>query len=490
MAASSAVTCLQSIEKGLMRQRTVWTKRGLGATVALASVLALGLWVAGCSKEMQFRSGCEAGEPLKCYYLGDLYAKGHEVPLDPVQAARYIEQACEGGVIWACPRIGEMYEQGVGVTADGARAKKFYLQACDKPGDEGCKQAFALVSRTCQTGDTAGCDDLAWFFEDGVGTEVDKLRAAELARKTCSQGSTAGCGRLQAQCEANMVESCTHLAELSETGAGLPKDRQIASAYYTRACDRKHTPACEGVQRMLGTACKQGEVAACMEVGEMHLVGPEALRSEDKALMFFQDACRAGGTKGCERVATTYEKRCEAGDRDLCVQLADMYARGIEGVEKNPNRAVVLYQKGCADGSMKACTELGTIYETGAGATKNEAKALELFEHACTNEFEIACGKVAANFRKDCNGGKAVACFQLGVIVENGRGVMKSEPQGATLYNKACVGGHMPACQAFGKLYEEGRGVPKDKARALHMYNTACQGGLQTACAELQRLNQ
>lgn len=473
-----------------MRRAVIWMKRASGAALAVVGVLALGMWAAGCSKATQYRSGCEAGEPLKCYYLGDLYAKGLEVPLDHAQAAIYIEQACEGGVIWACPRIGEMYEQGQGVTRDVAKAKKFYLQACDKPDDEGCKLAFALVSHTCQEGDLAGCDDLAWFYDDGVGTAQDKLRSGELARKTCSQGSTTGCGRLQAQCEANGVEACTHLAELSETGAGLPKDRQIASAYYTRACDRKHLPACEGVQRMLGTACKQGEVAACMEVGEMHLVGPEALRSEDKALMFFQDACRAGGTRGCERVATTYEKRCEAGDRDLCVQLADMYARGIDGVEKNPNRSVVLYQKGCTDGSMKACTELGIIYETGNGATKNEAKAQELFEHACTNEFEVACARVAANFRKDCNGGKALACFQLGVIMENGRGVMKSEAQSATLYNKACTGGHLPACQAFGKLYEEGRGVPADKARALHMYHTACQGGHQSACAELQRLNQ
>lgn len=447
--------------------------------------------LSGCSRASEYRSDCEAGDPLKCYYLGDLYVKGLEVPKDPKLAARYIEEACVEGLAWACPTIGSMYESGEGVEKSYDKARGYYLKACAKPDDEGCRKAFALFNNTCQqSGKVGACDDLAGMLNDGVTAPPDRVKASDLSRRTCAEGSNAGCVRLKESCDANVVEACDHLGQLHEQGMGMPKDRQLAAAWYMRACDRKHAPSCEGLQRMLGTACKGGEVAACLEVAELHLVGPEAVRSEDRALMFLSDACGAGSQDACDRMAGFYERRCEAGARDTCVELAHIYARGLHNLPKNPNRALVLYQNACTNGSMSACSEQAELISRGGdGVTANPSRAAELWEHACVNEFTPACGKLAAVQREACNKNDAQACFQLGQLVESGRGVMQNDQQSAMLYTKACKGGYNAACASMGKLYLAGRGVPVDAKRAAALYQQACQGGHTAACPEAQRLN-
>ncbi len=459
--------------------RAVWIGLGL---VALAA--------GGCSKASQYRSECEAGEPLKCYYLGDLYAKGLEVPQDPKMAARYIEEACVGGVTWTCPAIGTMYEQGEGVAANYDRARDYYLRACEKPDDEGCRKAYALFNNTCQQGRSRmACDDLAGMLNDGVAAAQDRVKAADISRRTCAEGSNAGCVRLKESCDGDIVEACFHLGQLHEAGTGVAQDRQLATAWYMRACDRAHGPSCEGLQRLLGTACKRGEVAACLEVADLHLAGPEAVRSEERALMFLTDACGAGAQEACDRMVGFYERRCEGGERDTCVELAHMYARGLHGVTRNPNRALVLYQNACTNGSLSACFEQAeTISRGGDGITPNPTRAAELWEHACVNEFAPACGRLAAVHRDACNANKLEACFQLGQLVEAGRGVMQNDQQSAMLYTRACKGGYGAACAAMGKLYLDGRGVPADPKRAATHYQQACQSGFQAACAEAQRL--
>lgn len=50
------------------------------------------------------------------------------------------------------------------------------------------------------------------------------------------------------------------------------------------------------------------------------------------------------------------------------------------------------------------------------------------------------------------------------------------------LMEKACNTGHMRACWNLGLLYSNGRGVNRDEKKALSLYKKACDGGFENGC--------
>jgi len=50
------------------------------------------------------------------------------------------------------------------------------------------------------------------------------------------------------------------------------------------------------------------------------------------------------------------------------------------------------------------------------------------------------------------------------------------------LMKKSCKNGNMRACWNLGLLYSNGRGVKRDKNKALELYKIACEGGYKNGC--------
>jgi hypothetical protein len=50
------------------------------------------------------------------------------------------------------------------------------------------------------------------------------------------------------------------------------------------------------------------------------------------------------------------------------------------------------------------------------------------------------------------------------------------------LMHDSCDDGNMRACWSLGLLYSNGRGVNQDKSRALELYKIACEGGYKNGC--------
>ena len=59
----------------------------------------------------------------------------------------------------------------------------------------------------------------------------------------------------------------------------------------------------------------------------------------------------------------------------------------------------------------------------------------------------------------------------------------KDRAKAAIVYRKACDGGEMLGCYNLGVSYENGHGVRKDAAKAKQLYGRGCDGGLAEACA-------
>ena len=74
--------------------------------------------------------------------------------------------------------------------------------------------------------------------------------------------------------------------------------------------------------------------------------------------------------------------------------------------------------------------------------------------------------KVAlAEFLKAAEGGHLNACFNLGMMHQNGWGVNPDNKKALEWYRKAAEKGHPGAQVNLGVMFEKGRGVPRDYRR-------------------------
>ena len=120
----------------------------------------------------------------------------------------------------------------------------------------------------------------------------------------------------------------------------------------------------------------------------------------------------------------------------------------------------------CRGGDARACLTLGMIKDQGVGLVP-DAKA------------------AASLYRRACDGGEQLACYNLGYLLENGRGVEMDTAEAAKLYEAACDAGEARACSNLGYILELGDGIPEDPDRAAALYRKACKGGAMVGCNNL-----
>ncbi len=60
-------------------------------------------------------------------------------------------------------------------------------------------------------------------------------------------------------------------------------------------------------------------------------------------------------------------------------------------VVKNYANAMMLYKRACAGGSSAGCMNLGDMYAKGIGMIKNKKKALSFYGRACDIGFQEGC---------------------------------------------------------------------------------------------------
>jgi len=84
-----------------------------------------------------------------------------------------------------------------------------------------------------------------------------------------------------------------------------------------------------------------------------------------------------------------------------------------------------------------------------------------------------------------CDKDDARACFSLGGIFRDGRGVPKDGPKASTYFQKACDKGELVACSTLGEMNYQGLGIPKNGPAAVALFTKACEGGEPTGCVDL-----
>lgn len=192
-------------------------------------------------------------------------------------------------------------------TPEETKCKNGNATACATAGraridSEEYALAKPLLEKGCKHGSAEACDDLGWIYDDGLGIDVDKSKAAEFYGKSCA---------------GDFARGCTNAGVMYLSGeGGVAKDTKKAASLFTKACDAKNWTGCKNL-------------------GLRYLTGDGVPKDEMRAKKLFEDGCNA-----------------EHGSS--CYDLAVMYSNG-EGMPKNKAKAKTIFSKSCDLGHKKAC---------------------------------------------------------------------------------------------------------------------------------------
>jgi len=144
-----------------------------------------------------------------------------------------------------------------------------------------------------------------------------------------------------------------------------------------------------------------------------------------------------------------------------------LLATGLTGT-REAILGVLVAGLGCSD---RGSTDIRILAET------LEPGGEELARQAAQPE----AAHVVAHLAPRCDGGDVRACFRLGQLLTQGRGVTREPARAAALFEKACRS-DVRACVDLALLLQQGDGVPRDAARATQLLTSACADGEPYAC--------
>lgn len=145
---------------------------------------------------------------------------------------------------------------------------------------------------------------------------------------------------------------------------------------------------------------------------------------------------------------------CEKSSAISCGPAGYAYLTGA-GVTKDVARALRLYRRGCQRGDGRSCALLGIVHAEGNAVAKDVKEARKLYERGCRLRSGAACNNLG-NFHFD------------------GTGVKADRTVARRLFGQGCTYGDGGACTTYGSLLEEGIGGPSDKTGGVAAYKSGC----------------
>ena len=158
---------------------------------------------------------------------------------------------------------------------------------------------------------------------------------------------------------------------------------------------------------------------------------------------------------------------CSGGSLDACIDLGLMCERQNRDLDK----VAALYKRACDGKVVIGCVHLGRAYAKGLGVAQDLDKAEALFKAACAEKSAFGCNDLAM-----------VAITHDG-WPDKGDAIKKS-------LEARCKANDAAACYTLAVVLETGRGgtISADPVRAKDLLKKACDGGSVGGCLEKARV--
>lgn len=469
------------------------------------------------SKEKAFNSYLQASQKAPnnaeaAYQLGSCHYAGFGTKTDYIAAIPLLEKAASNGHGPASTLLGLIYEGNTGVDADLDKARKYFaigaeagdpeallkqgqlsdpaeadkwykqversnhpltlcdlaeiLQERDRPATEDTQSdkywAALLLIKAVQQKHIPAMKKLAEAYDEGIGIEVDEVKASGLYRDAAELGDS---------------EAMNEIAFRLHHGlGGLTANPKEALKYYEKAISL-------------------GNIDSMYNLATLYQNGGSGVKPDDKlALKYFTKAAKKGVFDAIQEVIKIHEKApvkdeglisiwireaAMDGDVDSMIKLAERYQVG-NGIEKNPKKAFFWLHKAAKKENPEAIEKLKKHYHS----TPLDKKGVELFQKlAAKNDYTAAEALMnyfdsIKDFENEFKYAKLFAesntpeaLTSLGVCYATGIGTVKNPDEAIRLWEKAAEKGNVDALYSLGDFYSEisHRNIEK----AIHYFTLA-----------------
>lgn len=194
------------------------------------------------------------------------------------------------------------------------------------------------------------------------------------------------------------------------------------------------------------------------------------------AVQYYQQAVEAGCDKSAEDIKRI--RRMRDIDAEDLNDIGVMYSNG-EGVKEDFVQSQLWLQRAIAKGSASACRNLGFHYAEGLGVKKDLITAVEYYQRALDGGYSDAQEDIDAIYHSDDTTYKALN--NIALLYYRGTEVNQDLQEAKRWFTKAANKDSAIACYNLGIMYENGYGVTPNYARAVSYYWRALQGGYSKA---------
>jgi len=292
------------------------------------------------------------------------------------------------------------------------------------------------------------------------GVRIETIRVGRLAtaRRRTEKAELVGA-----------CEGATHFVRTVSVGLFGLGERGGTSGWVRADEERPNPAACAR-----GTPVDAAPPPGCRQLlrAELTGIGARELDGRDATITFCPSGWAFGEGKCVARKgASVYEcadgvpectAQCERGSAASCNRLGFLHANGLAGLSKDEVQGALLYKRACEGGVAVGCSNLGVLLAEKGAPERQLAQAADLF-------------------LRGCESGYPASCTNLGISYMQGEGVATDRSRALLFFAHACRGGDRIGCFNAGTILER-QGLPDSLGKALVMFTLACDGGEPAGC--------
>jgi len=261
----------------------------------------------------------------------------------PSRCSLYMEAAMQGYAI-AQSNVAVEYSTGTGAVAQNlAIAATYYKLAADQGDKE---------SQYC----------LGYAYATGKGVVESMEDAIKYYRMSADKG---------------FVYAQYSLGFCFFQGKGVPVDTAMAIQYYRLAAEQGHAVSQQFLTQFYAgindeTGVKEGLGAVQQDSSRDDELDPSEMFTQAEA--YYEGR---GCVENKPRAVELYKQAAEAGHAEAQLKMGTIYARGLAGLEAQPEIGVQFYALAADQGNKAALYELGNCFSRGIGVEVDKAEAVK-----------------------------------------------------------------------------------------------------------------